>query len=817
MSSRRPRSCLVVSLLAWSVILMASDESELGAQVKYEKPPKEILEILQVPPAPGLLLSPTREYALLLQGERYPAVADLAAPMLRLAGQRINPRTNGPHGEPRMVGLGLMRISDGQQIEVNTPKGHNIQRVLWSPDGRRFAFTVTREEAGAIELWVGEVVSGKTWALPAAKHRVNAAYGEPLQWLPDSKTILFQAVLEEKERGPIPTPPRVPLGPTVQESSGKPAPVRTFQDLLRNPHDESLFDYYCTSQLMALDTDTHKLRKVGRPGIIRSADPSPDGKYLLVTRTVRPYSYQVPAHAFAREVEIWDRKGALVHKLASLPLADSVPIEGVPTGPRLIHWKPTDPATLVWVEALDDGDPKKKVPHRDLLVQLGANFKGSPKRWHLLQHRFAGINWVEDGSAFVHEYDRDRKWRRTFFLANGQQEAGEACRLVWDLSIHDRYHSPGQLAHRTLPNGQRVVRLHEGQVFLLGEGATPRGDRPFLDRMDLKFFKTKRLFQCAEKCYEQVVALVAEDASRVITRHETPDEPPNFFLRTLHGGKKEKRALTSFPDPAPRLRHIKKELVTYKRADGVELSFTLYLPPGYKKGTRLPAVLWAYPREFVDARTAGQVSGSPYRFTAITGPSHLFFLLQGYAILDGATMPVVGDPETANNTFIEQIVSSAKAAIDKAEEMGVIDRRRVGVGGHSYGAFMTANLLAHSDLFRAGIARSGAYNRTLTPFGFQSERRTLWEAPQVYLQLSPFMHAHKIKAPLLLIHGEADNNPGTFPMQSERLFHAIRGNGGVVRYVTLPHESHGYQARESVEHCLYEMLTWFDRYVKNAR
>jgi dipeptidyl aminopeptidase/acylaminoacyl peptidase len=275
--------------------------------------------------------------------------------------------------------------------------------------------------------------------------------------------------------------------------------------------------------------------------------------------------------------------------------------------------------------------------------------------------------------------------------------------------------------------------------------------------------------------------------------------------------------LTHYKDPAPQLRSIKKELVTYKRPDGVQLSFTLYLPPDYKPGERLPTIVWAYPLEFNDAGTAGQVVGSPNLFTTLNGNSILFMLTQGYAILDNATMPVVGDPETVNNTYIEQIVASAKAAIDKAVDMGVTDRNRVGVGGHSYGAFMTANLLAHSDLFRAGVARSGAYNRTLTPFGFQSERRTLWQAPEMYARVSPFMYADKIKTPLLLIHGEADNNPGTFPVQSERMYQAIKGNGGTVRLVLLPLESHGYVARESVEHVLYEMISWFDRWVKPAK
>jgi dipeptidyl aminopeptidase/acylaminoacyl peptidase len=426
-------------------------------------------------------------------------------------------------------------------------------------------------------------------------------------------------------------------------------------------------------------------------------------------------------------------------------------------------------------------------------------------------NRFFGLTHGATGNvALLREYDSNRRWSRTYLVNLDKPELQEP---LWDRSMLDRYRDPGRPVMKTLPNGQRVLWQDGDAIFLDGQGASPRGDRPFLDRFDLKTRDTKRLFQAEESHYETVLGLVSDDGRTFLMRRESPTEPPNVFMRSAE--KEQPTPLTHFADPTPQLRGIKKQLVTYKRADGVQLSMTLYLPADHQPGQRLPAVLWAYPREYTDPDTAGQVSGSPNRFTTLGGISHLFFLLQGYAVLDGATMPVVGDPETVNNTFIEQIVSSAKAAIDKADEMGVIDPKRVGVGGHSYGAFMTANLLAHCDLFRAGIARSGAYNRTLTPFGFQSERRTLWEAPEMYVKVSPFMVAHKINEPLLLVHGAADNNAGTFPIQSERLYHAVKGNGGIVRYVSLPHESHGYLARESVEHTLHEMVTWFDKYVKN--
>jgi dipeptidyl aminopeptidase/acylaminoacyl peptidase len=792
-----------VSLSLVALLLLPA---ALHGQQAYQRAPEAIRAILDVPPPPAVLVSPARDRLLLAQGVRYPPISDLAEPMLRLAGERINPQTNGPHRALRVVGLSLETIADGKERKIALPAGARLGMPQWSPDGRRFAFTNTT--ASGIELWVGEAETAAARRL--AGLRINAAFGTPFQWLPGSKTLLCQTVPEG--RGAPPPAPKVPDGPVVQESTGRPAPVRTFEDLLQNPHDEDLFDYYATSQLVLADIQGERRTPVGKPGIFAAAQPSPDGEHLLVERLHRPYSYLLPAFAFPKEVEVWSRGGKVEHRLASLPLAEHVPIEGVPTGPRGVEWRPTEPATLVWLEALDEGDPKKKVPYRDRVLMLKSPFAGQPVELSRTEHRCTGVTWGETRQvALLNEYDRSRRWRRTFLL--NPEQPGAPGPVLWDRSAQDRYRDPGTPAMRPLPNGQRALWMDGTSIFLSGPGASPQGDRPFLDRFDLGTRKRERLFLSEPRSYEMVVALLADDGSRVLTRHETADEPPNYFVRSAGGAR---QALTHFPDPAPQLRAVKKRLVTYQRADGVPLSFTLYLPPGAEPGKPLPTVFWAYPLEFNDPSTAGQVSGSPNRFTTPAGISHLFFLTQGYAVLDDVAMPVIGDPEKVNDTYVEQIVADAKAAIDKAVEAGVTDRNRVGVGGHSYGAFMTANLLAHSDLFRAGIARSGAYNRTLTPFGFQSERRTLWEAPEMYVKVSPFMVAQKIHSPLLLIHGQADDNPGTFPIQSERLYQAIKGNGGTSRLVMLPFEAHGYQARESVEHTLWEMIAWFDRYVKNA-
>jgi len=782
----------------------------VNAQQGYKKPPKEVLDILNAPVTPGASVSPTRDNMLLTTALRYPPLADLAQPMLRLAGRRINPASNSPHRLQYSVGLTLKRIADGSEVQIQVPPGAKISGIEWSDDGKHFAFLNTT--ATRVELWAGDAATGKIHNVKNVQ--VNSVLGTPITWLPDNRTLLVQLV--PPSRGAAPALPPVPPEPITQESSGRPGPVRTYEDLLKSPHDENLFEYYATSQLALVDPASGKTTPIGPAAIFQSIDPSPDGHHLLVTRAHRPFSYLFPDFAFPKDLEVWDMKGKMVYKVASLPLADQVPIDGVITGPRSVRWTPNEPATLAWVKALDNGDPKKKVAHRDSVLLLKAPFTGQPVEIFKTEQRFANASFTDKGLMFISDYDRDKRWVRTFIIDPAKPET--PAKMIWSRNQQDRYNDPGTPVTRVV-NGQRAITQNGDSIYLIGNGASPEGDRPFLDRFNLQTLKSERLFRSDANAYENVVALLSDDATQFITRRETPTEAPNYFVRssiTVLNAGVSPRALTKFPDPMPQLRGIKKQLVTYKRADGVPCSFTLYLPPGYKEGTRLPTVVWAYPLEFNDANTAGQITGSTQRATSITGPSHLFFLLEGYAVLDNATMPVVGTPETVNNTYIEQVVMSAKAAIDKAVELGVTDPDRVGVGGHSYGAFMTANLLAHSDLFRAGIARSGAYNRTLTPFGFQNERRTIWEAPDLYLKVSPFMFAQKVNEPMLMIHGEADDNTGTFPIQSERMYQALKGQGATVRLVMLPHEAHGYAGRESIEHVLYEMIAWFDKYVKNA-
>ncbi len=766
----------------------------------YLTPPAEIVDILDAPPTPQVIVSPSRDTVALLARPAMPSIAEVSRPMLRLAGFRLNPRTNGPHRSGGVNRVTVKRLDDGAEHVFDAPRETSLGDFEYSPDGSQLLFTLTRYNG--IEAWVMNVATGQP--RPISDASVNAAWGNPCDWLDEGSTVLCR--FKASARGAPPSPPEAPAGPNIQEHQGGAAPIRTFQDLLQNAHDEALFEYYFTSQVGTVDLATGRRTAIGRPGLYERVSASPNGEQLLTVEVERPYSWLVRAGSFPKDVTVRNRSGEIVASIARLPLADAVPIGGVPTGPRRFTWDPTRPATLVWVEAEDGGDPRAEVPHRDRVLAHAAPFDGEPAEIARTEHRFSGIAWTADGTALLTESDRPTRWTRTTLL---DPDGGQ--RTLWDRSTEDRYADAGRPVAVRRPGGGVVRQTDDGAIYLTGNGASPQGDRPFLDRLDLATLESERLFQSAGDAYEVALAPLSDDGSLVLTRRETRTEPPNYLVRDLDADTVE--PLTAFEDPAPQLAGISKELITYERADGVQLSGTLYLPPGYQDGDRVPMLVWAYPREYVDPRLAGQVTGSDNRFTAIRGASHLLLLTQGYAIFDGPTMPIIGPGETANDTYVEQLVASAQAAVDTAVGLGVTDRDNIGIGGHSYGAFMTANLLAHSDIFQMGIARSGAYNRSLTPFGFQNERRTFWEATDIYAAMSPFFHADKLDEPILLIHGEIDNNSGTFPIQSARMYMALKGHGGTVRYVTLPNESHGYIARESVLHAVAEMLNWANRHL----
>ena len=794
---------------ALALLLLGPALAGLHAQeaVTYRKPSPALAAIVDAPVSPLAELGPDRRELLLLEQSAAPSIADLAQPELRLAGLRINPATNGPSRTLAYTGLTFQSLETGVARRVTgLPDRPRIGTREWSRDGRHVAFTLVRESG--IELWIVEVATAKARRLTGPI--LNAGFGDPIAWLDDT-TLLIHRVPEGRRAAP--QAPRVPPGPVVQETGGKRAPARTYDGLLASPHDEALFEHYFTSQL-ALVTLGGGLHAFAGPAIYTRVLASPDGSHVVAESLHRPYSYLVPYSRFPEKSEVLDRTGRVVKVLADLPLAEGIPAAGVREGPRLLAWRPDAPATLSWVQTLDRKEATGKVPRRDAWFTLAAPFTAAPVELQRFEYRVQSIAWGDDSLAIVSETWTRTRAARTWRVAPGRP--GAPPELLSQRSSQDRYRDPGRPVLARNAFGRLVLqRGPDGRsVFLTGSGASPEGDRPFVDELDLETKATRRIWRAAPPHYEEFIAFLDPDRTRMLTRRESAAEPANYVVR--HVATNEVRAITAFPHPYPQFQGMTMEVLRYQRADGVPLSGKLYLPPGYKAADGpLPTLLWAYPREFFDDDTAGQVKATPEQFARISPRSALPFVLAGYAVLDDPAMPIVGRKGTPpNDTYVEQLVAGARAAIDALVARGVTDPQRVAVAGHSYGAFMTANLLAHSRLFKAGIARSGAYNRTLTPFGFQSEQRSFWEATATYQAMSPFNFANKIKDPILLIHGEADNNSGTFPLQSERFYAALKGLGVPARYVELPHESHTYRARESLLHMLWEMETWLNAHLK---
>jgi len=800
----------LISAVALLCLLVSSIAVANPVHTGYQQPAQEIIDIVDAAPAPGASISPNGDVLLILDYPALPTLVDLAASEYRLAGMRINPDNQTMSQSRYVSSFRLLNIADGSSRDIRgLPQDMRATGMSWSPDGKTIAF-LNMEENGTY-LWRIDVERGR--ASQWTKAAVNAVWGSQLEWSHDSQSVY--TLLVDSKRGAAPQRSRVPAAPVVTESRGRSAPARTYQDLLADSHDVALFDYYFASQVARID-QRGRVHNLGNVGVINNISLSPNSDYLLVTELQKPYSYAVPHFRFARNTVVWDKTGKPVYTVVEQDVADNLPIgfDVVVPDRRSISWRNDADATLVWAVAGDGGNSRAPADVRDRVYQLPAPFSAEPKLLVELETRYARLLAADGDTALVWERwwaeRQERLWR---ISPDGDADPV----LVWERAYDDSYNDPGQPLTTTLENGRRVLLLDDGHLLLTGTGASDEGDRPFIDRRNLASGETERLWRSESPYYERPWSLVDLDNKVFLTQREGVDTPPDFYLRNLSDDSLT--ALTQTPHPMPHTLEITRELVNYERADGLAMSANLFLPAGYdqERDGPLPTIVWAYPREYRSAAAAAQVSGSPYRFIRISYWNPQFLATQGYAVFDAATMPIVGEgEELPNDTFIEQLIMNSEAVINYGVERGVSDRNRFALGGHSYGAFMTANVLAHSDLFRAGIARSGAYNRSLTPFGFQREERTIWDDPALYQRMSPFFAAHQLKTPLLLIHGTDDNNSGTFPMQSERLYQAVKGNGGTVRLVMLPLESHGYRARESVLHMLWETVEWLDEFVKNA-
>ena len=797
-----------ILLISWLTISFAGYAQDAPT---YQTPPKPLADLVTVPPTPNVSMSSKGDMMLILDQASAPSIAELAQPELKLAGLRLNPANTGPSRARYITGLSLKKLTDKDAKAVaGLPATPLISFVQWSPDGTKIAFANSTDSQ--IDLYIADVATATAKKVGAVV--LNATLGVPYHWVSDSKNLIVKTV--PATRGPASEVSRVPSGPTTQENvAGTRGQAPTYQDLLKSPSDERQFAFYTTAQVVRVGLDG-SMTSIGQSGIILSTDPSPDGKYVMIETVHTPFSYLVPVGRFPLKTEIYAMAGSLVKSLNDGPLQESVPYsrDGAPTGPRDFTWRADAPASVYYTIAQDKGDPKVKADIRDKVFMIDAPFTGTAKEIYAAQFRFENFEWGNESTALANE----RWWQNRKTITKTINPSNWQTAVLFDRSYEDRYTNPGQPDTKQNQYGRDVLNLlPNNEILMLNAiGSSPQGDRPFVSLLNLKTKQSRELWRSAAPYFERPVAVLDATKQVILTTRETPDENPNYYVRNLKARIAPIQA-TYFPHPYPQLKGVQKQQLRYKRADGVELTATLYLPVGYKKEQGpLPTFLWAYPAEFKSKEAASQVAGSPYQFNRISYWGGAAFVTMGYAILDNASIPIVGEGDKEpNDTYVEQLVSSAKAAIDEGVRLGVVDSSRVGVGGHSYGAFMTANLLSNSKLFKGGIARSGAYNRTLTPFGFQNEQRSYWQAPDVYNKMSPFMNADKMKTPLLLVHGEADNNTGTFPIQSERYYNALKGFGATTRLVFLPYESHGYTAKESLLHMLWEMNGWLDKYVKN--
>ncbi len=802
-----------IKALLFILAIAAMTKTNAQIDVNYQLPPEEILELADAPMPPSILLSRNGEDIVLLHRNRYIGIEELAETEIRLAGLRINPKINN---ESRTINYNRITLMKAGNKEVREVKGLPSQPKLsgfqWSPDQKKVAFL--HAAATGIELWVFDIASSSASRLSAPV--LNGNLGRAFTWFPNSNELLIKVLPSDRQKL-IDKSTNIPSGPKISVTTGTEAQNRTYADLLQDKADEFNFTQLARSELRKVDLNG-QISPWKETAIYAGINFSPDGNYILINTIHDPYSYMVPYSRFPSKSTIYSADGKLVKLVTENPLLEDLPkgMNSTMKGIRSISWRSDKPATLSYVVALDEGDQANEVEFRDEVFELPAPFTGEPRSLIKTINRYAGIQWGNDQMAVA--FDRWWSNRNTKTYLFNPSDPSKKPEIIVDRNYQDNYNDPGSFITTRNEWGENILDIQGKYMYLTGPGHSDQGPRAFVDRFDTGTKKTERLWQAdGTSNLEQVSFALDIKKGLIVTSIQSQTEYPNYFLRNIQK-KAAPTQLTFFENPYKSLENVHKELITYKREDGVDLSAVLYLPPGYdrEKKEKLPMLMWAYPREFKDAASAGQVTTSQHQFTSINYGSPLFWVMRGFAILDNAAFPIIGEGTTEpNDTFVEQLVANAKAAIDAVDNMGYIDRTRVAVGGHSYGAFMTANLLSHSDLFAAGIARSGAYNRTLTPFGFQSEERNYWEAPEVYNTMSPFMNAHKNKTPILLIHGEADNNSGTFPMQSERYFNALKGLGGTARLVVLPHESHGYSARESIMHMLWETDEWLNQWVKN--
>ena len=779
----------------------------------YQKPPKEILELVDVTLPPRVLIDENKTFMIYLYRNSYKSINELSAPEIKLAGLRLNPNSNNRSRTNYYNNIMISKMDnigkDPKQVK-GLPKLPKLSNIKWSPDQTKIAMTNSTEEG--VELWYIDLenVTAKKLTDP----KLNASLGDVITWYQDSKNILAKFKLKNPPEI-LDSDDMIPIGPIISSNNGKKAQNRTYQDLLKNEIDEKNFEILIKSTLFKVSLKGKKKLLV-KKNLYNEINFSPDGKFILISIIQKPFSYLVPYFRFPMKYVIFSSKGKELTVLHEVPLIEDLPkgFMAVRTGPRNFSWRLDKPSNLIFVEALDGGNPETDIKYRDEVFEMGYPFKSNKASLMKTINRFYKVDWCNDTLALGYDYWWNTRNTKTYMFnpSNNNKDP----KIIIDRNYQDRYNDPGSFVKKRNSYGKSILAVGKQNLYLMGDGFSDDGQFPFIDQMNLKSFQKVRLYESAFKDKKEDLIDFEVDNNKILTRIESAVEYPNYFFRDLSTSKLKK--ITNFDNPFSSIMEVSKEVIEYKRSDGIDLSATLYLPKGYEdtKKQKLPMIMWAYPREFKDNNSASQVTQNPNEFTFPYWGSPIYWLTRGYIVLDDVSFPIIGeDDNQPNDNFRKQLIDNASAAINAVDDLGYIDKEKIAIGGHSYGAFMVANLLSHSKLFAAGIARSGAYNRTLTPFGFQSEERNYWEAPEIYYNMSPFMHAEKVKTPLLLIHGEEDNNSGTYPLQSERYFNALKGLGATTRLVMLPKESHGYRAKESIMHMLWEQDRWLEKYVKS--
>ena len=779
----------------------------------YQKPPPEILELVDITLPPRVLIDENKNFMIYLYRNSYKSIDELSSPEIKLAGLRLNPNSSS---RSRTNYYNNIMISKMDQIDKSAkqikglPKNPKLANIKWSPDQTKIAMTNTKEEG--VELWYIDLE--KLTAKKLTGPKLNASLGDVITWYQDSKNILTKFKLKNSP-DIIDGEDVVPTGPIISSNDGKKAQNRTYQDLLKNEVDEKNFETLARSVLSKVSLKG-KTKLLAKKNLYHEIDFSPDGKFILISIIQKPFSYLVPYYRFPMKYAIYSSKGKELTVLHEVPLIEDLPkgFMAVRTGPRNFSWRSDRPSNLIFVEALDGGNPETDIKYRDEIFEVGYPFKQNKVSLLKTINRFYRIDWCNDTLALGYDYWWNSRNTKTYIFS--PSNTNKEPKIIIDRNYQDRYNDPGSFVKRRNFYGKSILAMNKQNLYLMGDGFRDDGQFPFIDQLNLESLKKVRLYESSFKDKKEDLLDFEADNNMILTRIESASEYPNYFFRDLKTDSLTK--ITDFENPFLSIMEVSKEVIEYNRSDGIDLSATLYLPKGYDINTKqkLPMIMWAYPREFKDNKSASQITQNKNEFTFPYWGSPIYWLTRGYVVLDDVSFPIIGEGDNQpNDNFRKQLVDNASSAINRVYELGYIDKEKVAIGGHSYGAFMVANLLSHSKLFAAGIARSGAYNRTLTPFGFQSEERNYWEAPDTYYNMSPFMHAEKVKTPLLLIHGEEDNNSGTYPLQSERYFNALKGLGATTRLVMLPKESHSYRAKESIMHMLWEQDRWLERYVKN--